>query len=103
MAKESTLSKLKWIGVSAIISSIISFIFIPFLNYFYNAIMKFDSSIISLYYNISIVIGIAGSVFLISYLFLVEEIRIGIMMMKNGDFFQPIHHKHILFFAITTR
>ena len=62
MAKESTLSKLKWIGVSAIISSTASFVFIPFLDYFSNALMNFDSLTISLY-NIPIVIGIAGTVF----------------------------------------
>ena len=44
MAKENTISKLKWIGVSAIISSIVSFILIPFLDYFSDKVLKFDLS-----------------------------------------------------------
>lgn len=54
--------RLKWIGVSAIIRSIASFILIYFINYFSNAIMKLDSSTISPY-TIPIVIGNAGCVF----------------------------------------
>ena len=49
MAKENTISKLKWIGVSAIISSIVSFILIPFLDYFSDKVLKFDLSTTSPY------------------------------------------------------
>ena len=42
MAKESTISKLKWADVSAIISSIASFILTLFLNYFYQSAIKLD-------------------------------------------------------------
>ena len=66
-------------GVSAIISSTASFVFIPFLDYFSNALMNFDSLTISLY-NIPIVIGIAGTVFLISYYILSRRNR-----NKNND------------------
>ena len=66
MAKENTISKLKWIGVSAIISSIVSFILIPFLDYFSDKILKFDLSTTSPYI-IPIVLGFSGSVLLISY------------------------------------
>ena len=66
MAKENTISKLKWIGVSAIISSIVSFILIPFLDYFSDKVLKFDLSTTSPYI-ISIVLGFSGSVLLISY------------------------------------
>jgi uncharacterized membrane protein len=44
MAKENIISKLKWIGVIAIISSIVSFILIPFLDYFSDKVLKFDFS-----------------------------------------------------------
>jgi hypothetical protein len=67
MVKESTLSKLQWAGISAIISSIITFISTAFTNYLYNTSMTLtENSNISLY-TIPIVLGIAGSVFLISY------------------------------------
>jgi len=49
MVKESTISKLKWIGVIAIISSIISFILIPILDYFSEKVLKFDLSTTSPY------------------------------------------------------
>jgi hypothetical protein len=65
MVKESTISKLKWIGVSAIISSIAFFIFIPFLDYFSDKILKFDLSTSP--YIIPIVLGFSGSILLISY------------------------------------
>jgi len=66
MAKENTFSKLKWIAVSAIISSIISFILIPFLDYFSDKVLKFDLSTTSPYI-VPIVLGFSGSVLLISY------------------------------------
>ena len=66
MTKESTISKIKWIGVSAIISAIVSFIFIPFLDYFSVRILKFDLSTTSPYID-PIVFGFSGSVLLISY------------------------------------
>ena len=70
MAKESTISKRQWIGVSAIISSIVTFISTAFMNYFYKSITTLtESSNISLY-TIPIVLGIVGSGFLISYYFL---------------------------------
>ena len=70
MSKESTLTKLKWIGVSAIISSIVTFISTAFMNYFYKTSTTLtENSNISLY-TIPIILGIAGSVFLISYLVL---------------------------------
>jgi uncharacterized membrane protein YdjX (TVP38/TMEM64 family) len=66
MVKESTISKLKWIGVSAIISSIVTFISTAFLNYFYSSIMTINNSKISLY-TIPIILGIAGSILIVSY------------------------------------
>ena len=66
MAKENIISKLKWIAVSAIISSIISFILIPFLDYFSDKVLKFDLSTTSPYI-VPIVLGFSGSVLLISY------------------------------------
>ena len=66
MNKENIISKLKWIGVIAIISSIVSFIFIPFLDYFSDKVLKFDLSTTSPYI-IPIVLGFSGSVLLISY------------------------------------
>ena len=66
MTKESTISKLKWSGVSAIISSIVSFILIPFLDYFSDKILKFDLSTTSPYI-VPIVLGFLGSVLLVSY------------------------------------
>ena len=66
MAKENIILKLKWIGVSAIIGSIVSFIFLPFLDYFSDKILKFDLSTTSPYI-ITIVLGFSGSVLLISY------------------------------------
>ena len=66
MAKENTISKLKWIGVIAIISSIVSFILIPFLDYFSDKVLKFDLSTTSPYI-VPIVFGFSGSVLLISY------------------------------------
>lgn len=75
MAKESTLSRIKWIGVSAIISSIITFISTSVMNYFYKTNTTLtENSNISLY-TISIVLGIAGSVFIISYLVLSKKNR----------------------------
>jgi hypothetical protein len=66
MSNESTLSKLKWIGIGAIISSIASFLLIPLLIYFSDKILKFDLSTTSPYI-IPIVLGFSGSVLLISY------------------------------------
>jgi NADH:ubiquinone oxidoreductase subunit 2 (subunit N) len=66
MDKEGTISKLKWVGVSAIISSVISFILIPLLTYFSDKILKFDLSTVSPYI-IPIILGFVGSVILISY------------------------------------
>ena len=86
MAKEKTISKLKWLGVSGIISSIVSFILMPFLDYFSDKVLKFDLSTTSPYI-IPIVLGFSGSVLLLSYYIL--SIRIE-MMMKIGDFFPLI-------------
>ena len=66
MAKENIISKLKWVGVSTILSSIVSFILIPFLDYFSDRILKFDLSTTSPYI-VPIVLGFSGSVLLISY------------------------------------
>ncbi|HJT85042.1 MAG TPA: hypothetical protein VJ697_11210 [Nitrososphaeraceae archaeon] len=66
MDKEGTISKLKWVGVSAIISSVVSFLLIPLLTYFSDKILKFDLSTVSPYI-IPIILGFAGSVILISY------------------------------------
>ena len=66
MAKESTISKLKWIGVSAIISSTVTFILTPSMNYFSNKIMMFDNSTSSLY-TIPKSLSLAGLVFLRFY------------------------------------
>ena len=74
MTKENTISKLKWIGVSTIISSIVSFILIPILDYFSDKILKFDLSTTSPY-TIPIVLGISGSVLLISYYILTIKNR----------------------------
>ena len=65
-AKENTISKLKWIGVSAIISSIVSFILRPFLDYFSDSVLKFDLSTASPYID-PIVFGFSGSILLMSY------------------------------------
>jgi dolichyl-phosphate-mannose--protein O-mannosyl transferase len=67
MARESTISKLKWVGVSAIISSIFSFIVTAFMNYLYKTSTTLTENTNISLYNIPIVLGIAGSVFLISY------------------------------------
>ena len=74
MAKESTISKLKWLGVGAIISSITSFLLIPLLTYFSDKILKFDLSTASPYI-IPIVLGLSGSVLLISYYILSKKNR----------------------------
>ena len=66
MANENTLSKLKWSAIGAIISSIVSFLLIPLLTYFSDKILKFDLSTASPYI-IPIVLGIAGSVLIVSY------------------------------------
>ena len=67
MDKESTLSRIKWIGISAIISSVSTFISTALINYLYKTSMTLtENSNISLY-SIPIVLGIAGSIFLISY------------------------------------
>jgi hypothetical protein len=66
MVKESTISKLKWSAIGAIISSITSFLLIPLLTYFSDKILKFDLSTTSPYI-ITIVLGFAGSVLLVSY------------------------------------
>ena len=83
MAKENTISKLKWIGVIAIISSIVSFILIPFLDYFSVRILKFDLSTISPCID-PIVFGFSGSVLLISYYILSIKNR---NEDENGRFF----------------
>ena len=72
MSNESTLSKLKWIGIGAIISSIASFLLIPLLTYFSDKILKFDLSTASPYI-ITIVLGFSGSVLLISYYILSKK------------------------------
>ena len=75
MAEESTISRIKWIGVSAIITSIVTFISTAFMNYFYKTSTTLtENSNISLY-TIPIVIGIAGSVFLASYYILSKKNR----------------------------
>ena len=74
MAKENIISKLKWIGVSVIISSIASFILIPFLDYFSDKVLKFDLSTTSPYI-ITIVLGFFGSILLISYYILSQKNR----------------------------
>jgi hypothetical protein len=74
MVKENTILKLKWIGVSAIISSIVSFILIPFLDYFSDKVLKFDLSTSSPYI-ITIVLGFSGSILLISYYILSQKNR----------------------------
>ena len=67
MAKESKISKLKWAGVSGMISSIIIIISTSLMNYFYKTITTVtDNSNISLY-MIPVILGIVGSVLLISY------------------------------------
>ena len=66
MDKEGTISKLKWVGVSAIISSVVSFLLIPLLTYFSDKILKFDLSTVSPYV-IPIILGFVGSVILILY------------------------------------
>jgi len=66
MDKEGTISKLKWIGVSAIISSVVSFLLIPLLTYFSDKTLKFDLSTVSPYI-IPIILGFVGSVILILY------------------------------------
>ena len=67
MAKESKISKLKWAGVSGIISSIVTFISTSWMNYFYKTITTVtDNSNISLY-MIPVILGIVSSVLLISY------------------------------------
>jgi hypothetical protein len=66
MDKEGTISKLKWVGVSAIISSVVSFLLIPLLTYFSDKILKFDLSTVSPYI-IPIILGFVGSVILILY------------------------------------
>ena len=66
MDKEGTISKLKLVGVSAIISSVASFLSIPLLTYFSDKILKFDLSTTSPYI-IPIILGFAGSVILIFY------------------------------------
>ena len=82
MAKESKISKLKWAGVSGIISSIVTFISTSLMNYFYKIITTVtDNSNISLY-MIPVILGIVGSVLLISYLILVKRIEITTI---NGD------------------
>jgi hypothetical protein len=74
MSNESTISKLKWIGVSAIISSIVSFIVIPILDYFSERVLKFDLSTTSPYI-VPIILGFSGSVLLISYYILTIKNR----------------------------
>lgn len=67
MTKESKISKLKWAGVSGIISSIVTFISTSLMNYFYKTITTVtDNSNISLY-MIPVILGIVGSVLLVSY------------------------------------
>jgi hypothetical protein len=64
MANESTISKLKWCGISAIMSFITTFILTVFIDYFSNK-MRFDNSTIFLY-TIPIILGIGGAVLLVS-------------------------------------
>jgi hypothetical protein len=72
MDKESIISILKWFGVSAIISSVASFLLIPLLTYLSDKILKFDLSTTSPYL-ISIILGFAGSVILVSYYILEDR------------------------------
>jgi hypothetical protein len=67
MVNESTLSKLKWICVSANISSIATFISTSLINYVYKTSMTLTENTNISLYSIPIVLGIAGSIFLISY------------------------------------
>ena len=75
MAKESKISKLKWAGVSGIISSIVTFISTSLMNCFYKTITTVtDNSNISVY-MIPVILGIVGSVLLISYYILSKKNR----------------------------
>ena len=73
MANESTISKLKWSGISAIMSFITTFILTVFIDYFSNK-MRFDNSTIFLY-TIPIILGIGGAVLLVSYYILSRRNR----------------------------
>lgn len=89
MAKESKISKLKWAGVSGIISSIVTFISTSLMNYFYKIITTVtDNSNISLY-MIPVILGIVGSVLLISYYIFSKRIEITTI---NGDISLLIHY-----------
>ena len=75
MAKVSTISKLKWAGVSALISSIVTFISTSLMNYFYKTSTTVtDNSNISLY-MIPVILGIVGYVLLILYFILSKKNR----------------------------
>jgi hypothetical protein len=88
MAKESTISKLKWAGVSAIISSIVTFISTSLMNYFYKTITTVtDNPNISLY-MIPVILAIVGSVLLISY-YISKKIEVTTM---NEDISLLIHY-----------
>jgi hypothetical protein len=73
MVNESTLSKLKWICVSAIISSIATFISTSLINYVYKTSMTLTENTNISLYSIPIVLGIAGTIFLISYYILIKR------------------------------
>jgi hypothetical protein len=73
MVNESTLSKLKWIGVSAIISSIATFISTSLINYVYKTSMTLTENTNISLYSIPIALGIAGTIFLISYYILIKR------------------------------
>lgn len=98
MVKESTITKLKWAGISAIMSFIVTLVFTSFLNYFYHSILTINNSTISLYI-IPIIFGIAGFVLLISYYILSRKYR------DNEDkwkYFPANTTDWFLFFTVTT-
>ena len=71
-------------------SFITTFILTVFIDYFSNKIRS-DNPTIFLY-TIPIILGIAGAVLLVSYIFLVEGIGI---VRINGDIFQLIPHRFL--------
>ncbi len=73
MANESTISKLKWCGISAIMSFVTTFFLTVFIDYFSNK-MRSENSTIFLY-TIPIILGIAGAVLLVSYYILSRRNR----------------------------
>jgi hypothetical protein len=84
MAKESTISKLKWAGVSAIISSIVTFISTSLMNYFYKTITTVQTIQTFSLYMIPVILGIVGSFLLISCYILSKKIEVTTI---SGDIF----------------